>query len=550
MMVALLRVAAASLAIVLMLTTSAQAVSEARADTPAGRVLGLASEGVQVFKGVPYARAPVGDLRWKPPLPLPTWKGEFDARQFGAACPQLRSRPAGNIYADTLPSIDEDCLSLNIWKPKKARNAPVFVWIHGGALVAGASSLSMYDGSTLAREEGLVVVSINYRLGVLGYLAHPELSAESPDGVSGNYGLLDQIAALEWIKRNIAAFGGNPDNVTIAGESAGALSVLYLMTAPPARGLFSKAIAQSAYMINTPELKERRHGEHAAEAVGVWLTGQLGADGIAALRKMDAEELVAAAANAGYAPWGVVDGAVLPRQIVDVFDRGEQAPVPLIAGFNSGEIRSLRFLLPPAPDDAATYEATIRAAYRELADDFLALYPADDIEESMLAASRDGLYGWTSERMAAKQAAIGVPSFLYLFDHGYPAANEAGLHAFHAAEIPYVFGTMLTTARAWPRAPDTVMERRLSTAMRKYWASFARDGAPTAASEPDWAPYADEKAYMKFDGAPHPEKDLYPGMYVLHEEVTCRRRAAGDTPWNWNVGVIAPVLPPPAPGCR
>src|SRR5690606_33706591 len=235
--------------------------------------------------------------------------------------------------------------------PAGARDLPVFVWIHGGALTSGASSEPMYDGAKLANH-GVVFVSINYRMGVLGYLAHPALSAESRRKISGNYGLLDQIAALRWIQENIAAFGGDPANVTIAGESAGGLSVMYLMAAPDARGLFAKAIAQSAYMVSAPHLRENPYGGVAAEAIGVWLAGQVGAGDLAALRSMDAQAITNAAAEAKYFPFLTIDGRVLPRQLVDVFDRGEQAKVPLLAGFNSGEIRSLRFLAPPPPESA------------------------------------------------------------------------------------------------------------------------------------------------------------------------------------------------------
>ncbi len=219
---------------------------------PAGAVKGESKADVRVFKGLPYALPPVGEARWKPPVEMPAWSGVRDARRFGAPCVQPPPRSAG-IYSWKLGPTSEDCLFLNVWTPKQAKDAPVMVWIHGGALTTGSSSEPMYDGAKLAAQ-GVVVVSINYRLGILGYLAHPELSAESSDAVSGNYGLLDQIEALRWVKRNISAFGGNPDNVTIMGESAGALSVMYLMASPPARGLFSKAIAQSAYMISLPEL--------------------------------------------------------------------------------------------------------------------------------------------------------------------------------------------------------------------------------------------------------------------------------------------------------
>jgi para-nitrobenzyl esterase len=508
---------------------------------PAGSIKGIEQDGLRIFKGIPYALPPVGEHRWRPPVPMPEWTGVRDAVAFGPACVQPDYRP-GSIYATALGPMSEDCLSLNIWAPAEARDLPVFVWIHGGSLVRGASSEPIYDGVKLAAR-GLVVVSINYRLGVLGCLAHPGLSIESPDGVSGNYGLLDQIAALEWVKRNIGAFGGDPANVTIAGESAGALSVLYLMAAPAAHGLFARAIAQSAYMISTPELREQRFGEEPAETIGARLAQTLGAGDVAVLRAMDASTLVAKAAATGYPPYATVDGHVLPRQLLDVFDRGEQAPVPLLTGFNSGEIRSLRFLVPDAVPDSATYAAMIRNAYGDLAEDFLRLYPPADIGEQMLACVRDAMYGWTAEGLAIRQTALGQPAWLYLFDHAYEAATEAGLHGFHAGEIPYVFGTLDRTPPRWPPVPATAGEVRLSEVMQEYWASFAASGAPQAAGQPAWPAYGANGAYMHFANEPMLATSIYPGTYRLHEEVVRRRRAVGNTPWNWNVGIVAPPLP-------
>ncbi|RIA46983.1 carboxylesterase type B [Hephaestia caeni] len=515
---------------------------------PAGTVSGETRGGIRVFKGLPYARPPVGDARWKPPAPPAPWQGVRDARSFGPACVQPKSRP-GSIYAEDYPAMSEDCLTLNVWAPEHANAAPVFVWIHGGSLVTGSGSEAMYDGTKLAKE-GMIVVTINYRLGVLGYLAHPGLSAESPDHVSGNYGLLDQIEALKWVKANIGAFGGDPDNVTIAGESAGALSVMYLLASPAARGLFAKAIAESAYMITTPDLREKRFGVDSAEAAGEALATKLGAADVAALRAMDAETLINEAPKTGYLPWGTIDGRILPRQLVDTFDRGEQARVPLIAGFNSGEIRSLRFLLPPKPASAAEYEAKIRTGYGDLADTFLGFYPAASLDESMLATTRDAMYGWTAERLVRKQAALGVPAYLYIFDHGYPAADNLGLHAFHASELPYVFGTTDRMPPRWPKVPRYSADLKLSEAMRGYWASFARSSVPKAADQPDWTAFAPAKAYMYFAGAPSIATGLLPGHYELHEQVMCRRHAAGDVAWNWNVGVAAPPLPAQASECR
>lgn len=527
---------------------AAPALAQPVVNAPAGSARGEALDGVSVWRGLPYAQPPLGRLRWRPPADLRRWRGTRDATAFGPACQQPQPRP-GSIYYEALPAMSEDCLTLNVWTPANARNAPVFVWIHGGALTTGASRQAMYDGAAMARR-GVIVVSINYRLGILGYLAHPGLSAESREGISGNYGLMDQIAALRWINRNIAAFGGNPANVTIAGESAGALSVMYLMAAPQARGLFAKAVMQSAYMVSAPELRSARYGGASAEQVGTILMGLVGAPDLASLRATGAEALVNAAARTPYFPFITVDGRYVPDQLVTLFDRGQQARVPILAGFNSGEIRSLRGLAPPPPADAAAYEAAIRERYRDLADEFLRLYPAGNLAETVLLPPRDALYGWTAERLAAKQTAAGAPGFLYYFDHSYPATDALNLHAFHAMEIPYALGTMRLAAPAWPRAPDTPQERALQDAMLGYWVSFARSGTPTAEGQPAWQPYGAARHYMAFAGAPRQGTHLLPGMYELNEQVMCRRRAAGGIPWVWNVGIVSPPLPPARPECR
>ena len=504
------------------------------------------ARGVRSFKGIPYARPPVGDLRWKPPAAARRWKGVRDAGRFGASCIQP-PWPAKSIYNDRISSFSEDCLFLNVWTPAHARGAPVIVWIHGGGLVYGSTWEPYYDGTSFAAH-GVVFVSMNYRLGALGWLALPALSAESPHGVSGNYGLLDQIAALEWVARNIAAFGGNPHNVTIMGESAGGLSVAYLLASPLARGLFQKAIGESLGIYSEPELTKADHGMPSAEEIGTRLEKDLHVTGLGALRAMDAARLDAAALKAGYLPTGTVDGWALPRQLVDTYDRKEEAHVPVLMGFNAGEIETLPGLLPPLPSSSAIYEKEIRRRYGDLAPEFLRLYPAADFKLSMMAAVRDAIFGWGAERIVRDEAALGEPSYLYFFDHGYPAARARGLHAFHASEIPYVFGRIGPTAPMlanWPRAQGPA-EEALSSAMIAYWTSFARSAAPKASGEPDWPPFSPHESYMHFAQRPEVETRLMPGMYELNEQVMERRRRAGNQPWGANVGVAAPVLPPPA----
>jgi para-nitrobenzyl esterase len=251
--------------------------------------------------------------------------------------------------------------------------------------------------------------------------------------------------------------------------------------------------------------------------------------------------------KAGYVPFGTIDGRTLPGQLVDVFDRGEQAAVPILAGFNIGEIRSLRFLIAPVPADAATYESAIRSRYGDLSDAFLKLYPATALEDSMLAITRDAMYGWTAERLVKKQTALGQAGFLYLFDHGYPAADSANLHGFHASELPYVFGTANQTPPYWPKVPGTAVESALSDAMIDYWTSFAKTGQPKASRQAEWPAYGSARNYMHFAEVPRSSVHL---MYELHEEATCRRRANGTQPWNWNVGIVSPVLSPHTESCR
>lgn len=503
-----------------------------------------AVNGVEAFKGVPYARPPVGPNRWRPPAPAAGWNGVREATQFGPACVQPMS-PGGSIYADPPPKMSEDCLSLNVWRPKAARKAPVMVWIHGGSQTFGYTGSPLYDGSALAAR-GVVVVSVNYRLGVLGYLATPELSAESPHGSSGNYGLLDQIEALRWVQRNIAAFGGDPANVTVFGESAGAMSVVQMLASPLARGLFQKAIAESGGMPTLPDLKTAAHGLPSAEGMGLAVAAAAKADSLAALRAMDAEALTNAAYAARYQVWSTVDGWVLERQTVDTFDRGEQARVPTIAGFNGDEIRALFKV--PNPPDASTYGAAIRERYRDLADAFLRLYPASDLDGSTQNAMRDGTFGWGMERLAAKQAAVGAPAYLYVFEHSYPAAAPYG--AFHGIEVPYVFGLVgKLVPAAWPAAPATAAEHDLQDTILDYWTQFARTGTPGAAHGVAWPRYGATPRFLSFRAGPTVGVDPMHGAYGLHEEAMCRRRAAGDQSWIVNIGASASPLPPPTAGC-
>ena len=517
-----------------------------------GVLQGVAAPAARVvaYKGVPYARPPVGDLRWRPPVPAPAWEGVRQADAFGHACLQPPQSPT-SLYSGGMASPSEDCLTLNIWAPSNpnrtgARKLPVMVWIHGGALVGGSSSEPLYDGAKFAQQGGVVVVSINYRLGLMGYLAHPALSAESSQHLSGNYGLLDQIEALRWVRDNIAAFGGDPKQVTIAGESAGGLSVIALLASPPARGLFARAIVQSGYMPSYRALHDETLGLPSAETAGTTLGAAVGASSAAELRAADPTALFMAGLKTGWAPEPVIDGIVLKRQLADTFARGEQAKAPVLAGFNEGEIRSLLFLMPKAPDSQVAYEADVRQRFGAQAASYLAVYAGADPKADVMASVRDGLYGWAAQSLVRQQAAIGQPAYLYFFRHSTPAQRTRDLAAFHASELPYVFGQVGASAAIgpnWPRPPLTNAETRLSDAMLGYWASFVRSGVPTASGEMSWPRYTTEQhAYLDIDDQPSARSDLQPAAFAWADAlVASRRRQEGG--WRFDIGYSA--FPPP-----
>jgi para-nitrobenzyl esterase len=504
------------------------------------------AHGVRSFKGIPYAEPPIGDKRWTAPVAAGPWKGVRDAHEFGASCFETSYSPQ-SLFNVHPPKLSEDCLFLNVWMPPHAKKAPVIVWIHGGSFVRGGSWEPQYEGTHFA-EHGVVFVTVNYRLGPIGWLALPELSAESTHGVSGNYGLLDPIEALKWVKKNIAAFGGNPGNVTIMGESAGGVSVADLMASPLARGLFQKAIGESLGIQSARELKQPNHGLPSAEQNGTAFEKALGAADLKALRAIDAKTVTE---HAGFIGGPVIDGWVLPHQIVDTFDRNEEAVVPVLMGFNRNEIYPvlMGFSMQKLPESSEAYEAEIHKRYGDLAAEFLRLYPSSDIKGSMMAAIRDAIFGWSAERIVRDEAKAGMPSYFYFFDHGYPAAEALGYHAFHGSELSYVFGHVGKDAVLppnWP-LPEGPKETALSEAMMAYWTSFVRTGVPKAEGQPDWPAFGANKSYMHFAENPEVSTDLMPGMFTLNEEVMQRERRAGDQPWMGNVGVAAPKLSREAP---
>jgi para-nitrobenzyl esterase len=432
---------------------------------------------VRVYKGIPFAAPPVGDLRWKGPKPAPVWQGVRAATQFGNACYQT-PYPKVSIYYQEPEPMSEDCLYLNVWTAAKSgsEHRPVMVWIHGGALTRGSGSLPFYDGEALAKK-GVVLVTINYRLGMFGFFAHPELTKESDRNASGNYALLDQIAALEWVKKNIAAFGGDPKRVTIFGESAGSWSVNYLMATPLARGLFQRAIGESGGAFGVmKKLAE-------VEETGQKFAASHHADSLAALRAKPAEELLKSSAALSFPP--NVDGWLLPEDVYTIFAQGKQNDVPLIAGLNADEAKSL---VPwPATGKAATFVEQIRARFGDKTDEALKLYPAGSNEEAMAshyASFRDFVFGWQMRTWVRMQSKTGKSkAFLYYFDRVPPGPDSARYGAFHASEIAYVFDNLLPP-RPWEDA-----DRQLSETMLSYWVNFAATGDPNGKGLTKWPLY-------------------------------------------------------------
>ncbi len=461
----------------------------------AGGVAGQRGD-VWVFKGIPYAAPPVGALRWRPPQPAAPWEGVRACTAFGPACPQpdVLSR----LYGAKFHAVSEDCLYLNVWTPAGGgdERLPVMVWIHGGGNISGAASTPHYDGEALARK-GVVLVSVNYRLGPLGFLAHPLLSMESERGVSGNYGLLDQVAALQWVARNIEAFGGDPGRVTIFGESAGGLNVCCLMASPLARGLFHRAIAQSGHAFGRiRHLRAPSRGQEAGEAQGERLAAELGCSSspnpLACLRSVPANRLLEASkptiglmGEAGDRFGPAVDGWALPDDIPAMYEQGRQSPVPLLAGSNAHE--GTIFTLNPPIRTVAAYRLALEAVYGHLAGAVFSLYPAredGDVPKALSDALGDLGFVGGMRAFVRGMASVGTKAFLYHFTMRPAGAWGERLGAFHGAEIPYVFDN-LDKGRMRPDEK----QRALAHAMGGYWVRFAGTGDPNGPGRPMWPAY-------------------------------------------------------------
>jgi para-nitrobenzyl esterase len=452
------------------------------------------SADIRVYRGIPFAVPPIGDLRWKAPQPPAAWQGVRQATEFSNACWQTQYPAAAAIYQAKLPPLSEDCLYLNIWTSAKSAKdrLPVMVWIHGGGFTRGSGVTRSYDGEALARK-GAVIVTINYRLGIFGFFAHPALSAESGYHASGNYALLDQIAALQWVQKNIAAFGGDPGRITIFGESAGSWAVNALMASPLAKGLFHRAIGESGGSFSSMKTlaDAEKDGEKLASAVmsAPSATKEESSQNTAAkdilktLRAKPAEELLKASDAETVRP--MVDGWVLPQDIAAIFAHGKQNDVPLIVGYNADEGTTL------APQGAnlkaVMFVGGIYQRYGAQADQMLKIYPAGSDEQavaSFYSAYRDQAFGWEMRTWARQATASGrQPAYLYYFSHRPPGPQSGKLRAFHAAEIAYVFGTFV-----WP-FPWEDTDRKLSDVITSYWVNFAATGNPNGGGLPKWPAY-------------------------------------------------------------
>jgi para-nitrobenzyl esterase len=464
--------------------------------TAAGLVTGtLSADGVvAMFRGIPYAAPPVGPLRWRPPqLPAP-WTGVRPASEFGPACPQAERTPG----ADRVARAGEDCLYLNVWAPvqPRGRRAPVLVWIHGGAFTHGTASTPATDGEALARR-GAVVVSFNYRLGPFGFMAHPLLTRENEHGSSGNYGLLDQIAVLTWVKDNIRAFGGNPERVTVFGEAAGAISISCLLASPQARGLLHGAILQSGSALSVPRVGVTRFlndppaGEESMEDVGSLISRRLGCDHeddvLAALRAKTTDEVMAAARPAtnffgeGIRFGPVVDRWLIPDRPSVLFEQRRQMKVPVIVGANAEEGNF--FSLALQPWTAEGYQRFVRGMFRDRADELLARFPVSRDSEARSLAARvigGGAFVAPARRTARAMAALGARTYLYWFTK--PRSGSASPRPpSHAAELPYLFDI----GARW-REDDAEADRELALLMIGYWVRFAATGDPNGDNAPVW----------------------------------------------------------------
>jgi para-nitrobenzyl esterase len=508
--------AAATLALFAGLTAFGQAPAPVM--TKYGLVQGKAEEGLTVYRGMPFAAPPVNELRWRPPQPAETWEGVRDATQFGPD--PYQGKGQGNV--------SEDCLYVNVWTPAKRpdERVPVLVWIYGGGFSGGGTAGAWTNGEHLARK-GVVLVSFNYRVGVFGFLAHPELTAESPNHVSGNYGLLDMIAGLNWVKENIAAFGGDPDRVTIFGESAGGIAVSMLCASPQARGLFHGAISQSGGSFG-PHRLTTYPGENMklladAERAGDAYAQMAGASTIAELRRMPASKLPNGWGTG--ASWPIVDGYVIPGDQLSLYEKGKYNDVPVLIGYNSDE--GLSFMWDKTVE---AYVANVHKRYGPFADRLLKVYPTAEnaVPRSARDLMRDAAFGWHTWSWARLQSRTGKSNvYLYYFDqHPERAADspEADHGMAHGHDVSYVFKTL---NREDPKLRPADLE--ISETVATYWTNFAKRGDPNGPGVPEWPRFSEsERRVMYFKDKAFPGPVPSPeGLEMLDAYFAWRRSPEG-----------------------
>ncbi|HWA87083.1 MAG TPA: carboxylesterase family protein [Opitutus sp.] len=476
------------------LAVAAVASPPAPVMTESGLVQGATEKDLTVYRGVPFAAPPLGELRWRPPQPAAHWAGVRETTKF-----------APDPYqGDGKGNVSEDCLYLNLWTPAKSADAhlPVLVWIYGGGFSFGSTSTPVHNGEHLARK-GVVLVTVNYRVGPLGFLAHPALSAESPQHVSGNYGLLDQIAGLQWVQRNIAAFGGDPRQVTIFGESAGGISVSMLCASPLAHGLFRGAISESGGSFGPPRATtypgENMHVLADAERAGVAYAEKAGAQSIAELRRVDPAKLPAGWGSG--AAWPIVDGWVIPDDQHKLYEAGRYNDVDILVGYNSDE--GLSFSREKTPEE---FIANVRTRYGPFADKLLRAYPVgqSNVPKTARDLTRDAAFGWQTWAWATLQARDGKSKvFYYYFDQhaDHPADSPEADHGTpHGVDVPYVFQTLDHNDKKLTAGDWTV-----SDLLATYWTNFAKHGDPNGPGVPTWPEFTmADRAVMHFHNGAHP----------------------------------------------
>ncbi|MFM1878072.1 MAG: hypothetical protein RLZZ241_938 [Bacteroidota bacterium] len=449
--------------------------------TSYGQVSGTLTEGgIYAFKGIPFAKPPVGNLRWQAPQKPDAWEGIREANVFGPSPMQGAPTPfmfwsKEFLIPDT--PISEDCLYLNVWTSQVHEQAklPVVVYIYGGGFRSGGSACPIYDGENTAKA-GVVYVSINYRVGIFGFLSHPELSEESPNKSSGNYGIQDMIAGLQWVRDNISQFGGDPDQVTIAGQSAGAFAVNYLTVAPEAKGLFHRAIAESGADFKKNPMG-RGQSLDQAELEGIALQNEMELSGISELRNLTADQLMKATKGG---QWPIVDGHTIPLSVAETYERGLQAKIPVLMGWNKEDIL---FVRPQTPEE---FHGDLTQRFGNWADEFKSAYPAKDAQttlQSQRRLSRDETFGTQVYLWAKRHSGPESPDvYVYNFNRSLPAytaENEFG--AFHSGEIVYAYNNLHTLDRPWEDA-----DHRLTKIMSAYWINFVKGGNPNGADLPIW----------------------------------------------------------------